>query len=110
MPIDPQTGLPFARDSHESHRAAVKASATRATKTRAYLKLLYARGPLTDHEAAAAMALPLSSINSIRNGVVTSGLVEKTEIVRTSSYGQPCRCWYLSAAGSKAVAAMSEAA
>jgi hypothetical protein len=103
-------GLPFASGSHESYQAAVKASATRQTKTRAYLTLLFRRGPLTDHDARAALTLPLSSICSIRNGVMKAGLVERTELVRVSEYGAPCRCWYLTTAGVAAVKAMTEAA
>lgn len=106
MPYTEQ-GLPFVAGSHESYRAAVKATASRETKTKAYLRLLYRRGPLTDHEARAALDLPLSSICSIRNGAKSAGLIEKTELTRTSEYGSPCRCWYLSAAGIAAVKAMT---
>lgn len=70
-------GLPFAKGSHESYVAAVRAAETRETKTRAYLRLLARRGPLTDHEARASLGYPLSSVNSIRNGAITCGLVEK---------------------------------
>lgn len=102
-------GLPFASGSHESHQAAVKASASRETKTRAYLRLLYRRGPLTDHEARAALGLPLSSICSIRNGAIHAGLVDKGETTRPSPFGgNACRVWVLNSAGRAAVAAMGD--
>lgn len=100
-----ESGLPFVSGSHESYRAAVKASATRGVKTAAYLRLLYQQGPLTDHEAAGALDLPLSSINSIRNGAMHSGLVERGSTTRVSQYGSPCRTWYLTPAGIAAVKA-----
>ena len=98
-----EVGLPFASGSHESYQAAVQAGATRQTKTSAYLKLLAKRGPLTDHEAAAALRLPLSSINSIRNGAITCGLVEKGSTTAKSPYGKACRKWYLTSQGLAAV-------
>jgi hypothetical protein len=99
MPYTVQ-GLPFAKDSHESYQAAVRAASTRETKTAAYLKLLARRGPLTDHEARAALGLPLSSICSIRNGAKTCGLVEKGAYAKPSPLGgNPCRVWQLSEAG-----------
>lgn len=97
------TGLPFASGSHESYMAAQRVARTRATKTQRYLQLLFARGPLTDHEAAALMPAPLSSINSIRNGAMHSGLVERGSECRVSAYGSPCRTWRLSDAGVAAV-------
>lgn len=101
MPYTDQ-GLPFAAGSHESYQAAVDAAATRQTKTAAYLQLLARRGPQTDHEAASALRLPLSSICSIRNGAVKCGLVEKGSTTAPSQYGKACRKWYLSAAGARA--------
>lgn len=94
-----QEGLPFARRSHTSYKAAVSVIATRETKTRAYLRLLYRRGALTDHEAHAALDLPLQSICSIRNGVMTSGLVRKGIEERVSPYGKDCATWMLTDAG-----------
>ena len=108
MPYDTQTGLPFASGSHESWSAAVKASATRETKTRAYLQLLRKRGPLTDDEVARATRWPRSSVCSIRNGAVKCGLVEKGFTTRESQYGVQCRTWCITKAGKAAVAAMRE--
>ncbi len=102
-----EQGLPFAKDSHESYQAAVHATASRETKTRAYLRFIY-RGPATDHEARAGLGLPLSSICSIRNGAMKCGLVEKGETTRESPYGVQCRVWVLSRAGRAAVMAMRE--
>jgi DNA-binding IclR family transcriptional regulator len=97
------TGLPFAAGSHESHQAAVKASATRATKTAAYLRLL-ARGPLTDDEVARRTGWPRSSICSIRGAVMACGLVQRGFTTRVSQFGVACRTWTLTAAGRKVVA------
>jgi hypothetical protein len=104
-------GLPFAPSSHESHQAAVHQLASREAKTRAYLRFLYRHGPATDHEARAALGLPLSSITSIRNGAMKCGLVDKGETTRPSPLGgHACRVWVLNSAGRAAVAAMTEAA
>jgi hypothetical protein len=91
-----ENALPFAAGSPESFHAAQHAAAARETKTRTYLRYL-AQSPATDHEAAAALGLPLSSINSIRNGVAL--LVEKTPETRESMYGHPCRVYALNRAG-----------
>lgn len=110
MPYTDQ-GLPFAKGSHESHQAAVRALSTRETKTKAYLRLLARRGPCTDHEAHAALRLPLSSICSIRNGAKLCGLVQKgTETAPSPFGGNACRKWELTEAGRSAVAKMQEAA
>lgn len=107
MPYTEQS-LPFARDSHESHSAAVRAAATRETKTRAYIRLLAKRGPLTDHEARAAMGWPLSSVCSIRNGAITCGLVEKGGYAKQGPYDRACRVWQLTDAGRAAVERMRQ--
>lgn len=102
-----QDGLPFAAESHESYQAAVRAADTRETKTKGYLRFLHRHGPATDHEARVALALPLSSINSIRNGAAKCGLVEKGSETAPSPYGgNPCRRWQLTDAGTAAVRAM----
>lgn len=105
-----QYGLPFAKGSHTSHKAAVAAAARRGPKTARYLRLLAERGARTDHEAAAALSLPLSSICSIRNNAVDCGLVVKGIAERPSPYGKACSTWELTEAGSRAVEAMKEAA
>lgn len=108
MPYTDQS-LPFAKGSHESYQAAVKAEATRETKTAAYLRFLFRRGPATDHEAATALRLPLSSICSIRNGAKHCGLVEKGDYAKPSPYGgSPCRVSQLTEAGRASVARMQE--
>lgn len=102
-----EQSLPFAAGSHESFVAAVRAEATRETKTCAYLRLLAKRGPLTDHEARSATGWPLSSVNSIRNGAKTCGLVEKGGYAKPSPFGgNPCRVWQLTDAGRAAVERM----
>lgn len=102
-------GLPFAGGSHESFQAAVRADSTRQTKTRAYLRLLYGRGPTTDHEAASALKVPLSSVCSIRNGAIHAGLVEKGSTTKRSPYGgNRCRNWLLTRSGWAALRALTE--
>jgi hypothetical protein len=103
-------GLPFASGSHESFQAARRASLTRAAKSRAYLRLLFRRGPLTDPEVSAETHWPRSSVCSIRNGVMAAGLVEKTGLTRASEYGTQCRAFTLTSAGVAAAVHMTEAA
>lgn len=100
--------LPFAAGSHESHQAAVRAAETRGDKTRAYLRLLARRGPLTDHEVRTSTGWPLSSVNSIRNGAMKCGLVEKGDYAKTGPYERACRVWQLTDAGRVAVEAMRQ--
>lgn len=102
-------GLPFATGSHTSHKAAVSVAATRKTKTARYLRHLAQHGPQTDHEAATALGLPLSSINSIRNGAASCGLVGRGVAERPSVYGRACATWMLTAAGTSAVEKMRKA-
>lgn len=99
------TDLPFAANSHESWVAAVKAGETRASKTKAYLRFLATHGPAIDHEAASALRVPLSTINSVRNGAMRCGLVERGFTTRLSPYGVQARVWVLSTAGQRAVEA-----
>lgn len=69
-PLDPP---PIAGRSLQSrHASATGASAvvhTWAWRQSAYLQLMRQAGPLTDHEAAAVLKLPLSSINSVRGAL-----------------------------------------
>lgn len=100
-------GLPFAADSHESYQAAVRQVSSRAVKTRRYLHYLAVAGPQTDHEAREHFGWPLSSINSIRNGAIMCGLVQKGSATRPSPYGgAACRLWELTEAGFAFVAAL----
>lgn len=79
--------LPVAGNSprarHTSATGAQKAAKGRPELALAYLALLKAVGPLSDHKAANALGRPLSSINSTRAGlgelVVDSGEVETSE-------------------------------
>jgi len=69
IPSLPFSGrTPLAR--HHSYLSAEAAAPTRATKTARYLAWLREYGPASDHQAAEALRLPLSSICSIRNGVM----------------------------------------
>lgn len=75
-----QPALPFAHGGtvhsrHASYTGTVVAAATRGVKTQLYLQWLRRRGPATDHEASAGTGLALATINSIRNTLVTAGLI-----------------------------------
>jgi hypothetical protein len=111
-------GLPFTSGagSHTSFKAArrqvatPRARARRGSKTRAYLDLLYDRGPLTDHEAHAALRERFggahTGIQSIRAALMTAGLVGRGVEERRSPYGADCHTWALTLAGRAAVQAM----
>jgi hypothetical protein len=74
-----QTPLPFSgrtpHSRHASYTGAVVAMRSRGVKTQMYLQWLRRNGPATDHQAHDATGLPLATVNSIRNGLVTAGLV-----------------------------------
>lgn len=75
----PQPDLPFSgktpRSRQNSYLAAVSASSTRIEKSARYLVWLREVGSATDHGAAEHFDWPLSSICSIRNGLVDRGVV-----------------------------------
>ena len=102
------SGSPYASgpNGETSHAAAKHADGTREHKGRLYLKLLYTRGPLTDHEAAKGLGAPLSSICSIRNGAIRYALVERGEEQRTTEYGQQAWTWRITDVGRAAILAM----
>lgn len=72
--------LPFQGNTltsrHCSAQAAISAADTRVWKSAQYLTWLLEVGGATDHGAALHFDWPLSSICSIRNGLVDRGLVE----------------------------------
>jgi hypothetical protein len=105
MPTTLQGSL-FAAGSHTSWKAAVNSDKRRGAKMRAYLCLLGSRGPVTDHEAAHALTLPLSSICSIRNGAITAQLVTKGFTTRTGPHGHQNATWDLTREGQAAVRVM----
>jgi hypothetical protein len=74
-----QGGLPFAKRSHTSFKAAVRAARGRGKVTQAYLAALKTAGAdgLIDAEASDLLKRPVSSICSIRNGCIHAGLVVK---------------------------------
>jgi hypothetical protein len=63
------------RSRRNSYDAAVGAQSTRVWKSAQYLAWLRQVGRATDHGAADHFGWPLSSICSIRNGLVDRGLV-----------------------------------
>lgn len=109
-----QLGIPFSRGSHTSFKAASRQVARRGTKTRLYLRVLFERGALTDHEAHAEMSkttiVAHTGIQSIRAVVIDAGLVRRGREERQSPYGEACSTWELTEAGRKAVAEMTGAA
>ena len=86
LPMDFRPNLPIAgrtpRTRHASASGARRAAIDRGSLSVAYLVLLRATGPLSDHAAARALGRETSSINSTRNGlgdlIVDSGTYELT--------------------------------
>jgi hypothetical protein len=74
-----QAALPFtgrtAHSRHAGYTGAVVARQHRGVKTQLYLQWLRTHGPATDHAAHDATGLPLATVNSIRNTLMTAGLV-----------------------------------
>ena len=95
MPYTDQ-GLPFSGSTvttrHTSHQAAVAASAKRGEKSTRYLGWLSMVGVATDWGAAEHFSWPLSSVCSIRNGLVDRGLVEVAGIT-TGRYHKQVAIW-----------------
>ena len=74
QPVLPFTGrTPHSR--HAGYTGAVVARESRGVKTQLYLQWLRRYGPATDHAAHEATGLPLATVNSIRNTLMTAGLV-----------------------------------
>jgi hypothetical protein len=74
-----QPALPFSgrttHSRHASYTGAVVAGKSRGVKTQLYIQWLRLHGPATDHAAHDATGLPLATVNSIRNTLMTAGLV-----------------------------------
>lgn len=89
--------LPFSGSTpisrHRSAQAAQKAAEKRGRKTLEYLELLARVGVdgICDHDAARMLGVPLSSINSIRNGC--GELVIPAEGEGLSPYGRKVTRW-----------------
>lgn len=92
-----------------SHAAAKVADAKREQRSRLYLKLLLRLGPLTDHQVHAAFAWPISSVNSLRGGLMLRAvpLVERGAEQRRTPHGHLAWVWQLTEAGRVAVQAMA---
>ena len=101
VPAVPRT-VPFTGRSpqarHHSHQAAERARAKDGSRTAAYLALLAAHGPLSDHEAAHRLGFLLQTVNGIRNRRwIRDRWIE--EVGKTMSpNGCPCSTWGLKAA------------
>lgn len=98
-----QDGLPFAKGSHTSFKAADSQDLRRRSQKIRTLVRILASGPATDHELASSLRVPVQSICSLRNSVVEAGLVEKRCEIKTGPYGKDCSTWGLTAAGYAAV-------
>jgi hypothetical protein len=70
----------------------MSAAATRRLKSARYLTWLRSVGRATDHGAAEHFNWPLSSICSIRNGLVDRGLVEAVGTCK-GRYGKKVTIW-----------------
>lgn len=104
-----QSGLPFARGSHTSFKAADSIDLRRRSQNTQALMRILACAPATDHELAAGLRLPLQSICSLRNGVVHAGLVERRAQIKVGPHGKDCATWGLTVAGYAAVAKLEAA-
>ena len=91
IPLPFSGATPISR--HHSAQAAEAAAPSRGRRTLEYLALLDQVGiaGVTDHDAARMLALPLSSINSIRNGC--SEHVVPAMRSGVSPYGRTVTCW-----------------
>lgn len=97
MPFtDTQPALPWSGKTstsrHCSERAAVSAATTRILKSAKYLKWLKLVGKATDHGAQEYFGWPLSSICSIRNGLVDRGYVTAVGSCE-GRYGKQVTIW-----------------
>lgn len=80
------------RARRNSHNAAVGAQSTRAWKSGLYLAWLRDVKQASDHAAAEHFNWPLSSICSIRNGLVDRGLVTDVGSC-TGKYSKSVTLW-----------------
>lgn len=91
-------GLPFSGKTltsrHCSERSAVSAGETRVWKAERYRQYLQRVGRASDHQAADDLAWPLSSICSIRNGLVDRGMVEPAGTIE-GKYHKRVTLWRL---------------
>lgn len=84
---------PYARGSRTSRDAAAAQVPVLGKLQRAYLDALREHGGLTDHEAAAILRRPLSSINARRAELTANGLVEDSGTTRRSPFGKQATVW-----------------
>ena len=93
-----RTTVPFsgrsAQSRHHSHRAAERVRGKDGTRGARYLDLLKQAGPKSDHQAAEALHVPLSTVNGIRNRRWIRPLIEEVGET-TSPNGCPCSTWGL---------------
>jgi hypothetical protein len=77
---------------HCSRQAAVSAASTRVYKSQRYFDYLKLIGRASDHQAAADLGWPLSSICSIRNGLFDRGLIAVSGTIE-GKYGKRVTLW-----------------
>lgn len=89
-------GLPFARDSHTSFKAAESVAVRRGEKMQRLLTAYRQAGSrgLTDQEASEATGLPVQSICSLRNAAADCELVVR-DGERLGIYGKANSVWRL---------------
>lgn len=84
---------PFARNSETSRQAAIAQVRKLPRVQREYYEALQKHKGLTDHEAAAILGRPLSSINGRRNELMRQGKVRDSGRVKPGPYGTDCTIW-----------------
>jgi hypothetical protein len=91
---------PYARGSKTSRDAAAAQVPKLGKLQRAYVDALRQHGGLTDHDAAAILRRPLSSINARRNECMALGLVEASARTKMSPFGKQATVWIAGNTGS----------
>jgi hypothetical protein len=94
--LDTQPELPWSgktpRSRHNSYKAAVAAQSTRAFKSARYLAWLKDVGQATDWGAVDHFGWPMSTVCSVRNGLVDRGLVHAVGDC-IGKYGKSVTIW-----------------
>lgn len=84
---------PFARNSETSRQAAIAQHWKLPRVQREYFEALQKHRGLTDHEAAAILHRPLSSMCGRRNELMKKGMVRDSGRVKPGPYGTDVTIW-----------------